>query len=147
MIKFDYLNFYINDYFFLSSYEITVDENFRQQLNKLLVCQFYLTDHSFHIRVQSPISTTCSKYLQESIMAVPTPKSVIKFLLTYTLLKFLLIDWLIGYHLKRGEEGGVCLTLNVQGQGGRRILDVAGQGDGGFLKIEQFSWTTYVYHP
>ena len=80
-------------------------------------------------------------------MAVPTPKSVIKFLLTYTLLKLLLIDWLIGYHLKRGEEGGVCLTLNVQGQGGRRILDVAGQGDGGFLKIEQFSWTTYVYHP
>ena len=44
---------------------------------------------------------------------------------------------------------GFCLKLDVQGQGGGRILDVAGQGgwDGGVLKIGQFSWTSYVYRP
>ena len=37
--------------------------------------------------------------------------------------------------------------LEVQGQGGGRILDVYGQGGWGNVKIEQFSWTSYVYHP
>ena len=39
----------------------------------------------------------------------------------------------------------VRLKLNVQDQGGGRILDVPGQG--GVLKIGQFSWTSYVYCP
>ena len=30
-----------------------------------------------------------------------------------------------------GGGGVVCLKLDVQGQGGRRILDVDGQGGGG----------------
>ena len=33
------------------------------------------------------------------------------------------------------------------GQGGGRILDVAGQGGRGVLKIGQFSWMSYGYHP
>ena len=44
-------------------------------LNKLVVCKFYHTVHRFHARVQSPTWTTYGKYLQESIMAVLTPKS------------------------------------------------------------------------
>ena len=39
------------------------------------------------------------------------------------------------------------MKLDVQGQGGGRILDVDGQGGWGVLKIGQFSWTSYVYHP
>ena len=46
---------------------------------------------------------------------------------------------------EEGEEDR--LKLNVQGQGGGRILDVDGQGGGRFLKIRQFPWTSYVYHP
>ena len=42
---------------------------------------------------------------------------------------------------------GVRLKLDVQGQGGRKISDIDGQGDKGVLKIRQFSWTSYVYHP
>ena len=41
---------------------------------------------------------------------------------------------MIGYHL---EREGVRLKLDVQGQGGGRILDVAGQVGWGVLKIEQ----------
>ena len=41
--------------------------------------------------------------------------------------------------------GGVRLKLDVQGQGGERILDVDRRG--GVLKIGQFSWISYVYHP
>ena len=33
------------------------------------------------------------------------------------------------------------------GQGGGRILDVDGQGGRGVLKIGQFSWMSYGYHP
>ena len=40
-----------------------------------------------------------------------------------------------------------CLKLDVQGQGGGRILDVDRQGMCGVLKIGQFSWMSYVYHP
>ena len=45
-----------------------------------------------------------------------------------------------------GGGGGVRLKLDVQGQGGERILDVDRRG-GGVLKIGQFSWISYVYHP
>ena len=41
-------------------------------------------------------------------------------------------------------RGGVCLQLGAHGQGGGRILDVDGQGDGG-LENWTFSWTSYVY--
>ena len=40
--------------------------------------------------------------------------------------------------------GGCYLKLDVQGQRGGKMLDVDGQG--GVLKIGQFSWTSYVYH-
>ena len=49
----------------------------------------------------------------------------------------------MGYHL----ESGVRLKLDIQSQGSGRILDVDGQGGLGVLKIEQFSWTSYEYHP
>ena len=39
------------------------------------------------------------------------------------------------------------MKLNVQAQGDERILDVDGQMVWGVLKIRQFSWTSYVYHP
>ena len=42
---------------------------------------------------------------------------------------------MIGYHLERG----VRLKLDVQDQGGGRILDVDGQGGWGVLKSGQFS--------
>ena len=45
------------------------------------------------------------------------------------------------------RERGVRLKLDVQSQVGERILDVDGQGGYGVLKIGQFSWTSYVYHP
>ena len=45
------------------------------------------------------------------------------------------------------EGGGARLKLNVQGQGGGRILDADGQVGWGVLKIEQLSWTSYMYHP
>ena len=35
----------------------------------------------------------------------------------------------------------------VQGQGGGRTLDLDGQGGWKVLKIGQFLWTSYVYHP
>ena len=38
------------------------------------------------------------------------------------------------------------LSFDVQGLGGGRISDVDGQGVG-VLKIGQFSWTSYKYHP
>ena len=41
----------------------------------------------------------------------------------------------------------VRLELEVQGQGDGRILDLDGQGGWVVLKIEQFSWTSYVYYP
>ena len=50
------------------------------------------------------------------------------------------IDWL-------SFGGGVHMKLDFQGQGGGRILDVDGQGGWVVLKIGQFSWTSYVYHP
>ena len=37
--------------------------------------------------------------------------------------------------------------LDVQGRGSGRSLDVDGQGGWEVLKIGQFSWTPYVYHP
>ena len=40
-----------------------------------------------------------------------------------------------------------CVKLDVQVQGGGRILDINGQGGLGVLKTGQFSWTPYVYHP
>ena len=43
--------------------------------------------------------------------------------------------------------GVVYLKLDVQGQGGRRILDLDGRGEWGVLKIGKFSWTLYVYYP
>ena len=45
------------------------------------------------------------------------------------------------------RERGVRLKLDVQSQGGERILDVDEQGGYGVLKIGQFSWTSNVYHP
>ena len=39
------------------------------------------------------------------------------------------------------------LELDVQGQGGGRKLAVNGQGGWEVLKIGQFSWASYVYHP
>ena len=45
-----------------------------------------------------------------------------------------------------GGAGGVSLELDVQGQGGGRILDVDGQGRLGVLKTGQISWTSYAYH-
>ena len=43
--------------------------------------------------------------------------------------------------------GGVRLKLDVQGQGGGRILDVDRQGGVGGLENGQFSWISYVYYP
>ena len=40
--------------------------------------------------------------------------------------------------------GGIRLKLDVQGEGGGRILNVAGKGGLGVLKIGEFSWTSYV---
>ena len=45
---------------------------------------------------------------------------------------FLLIDWLSFGEEGGGGAGGFSLELDVQGQGGGRILDVDGQGDGFF---------------
>ena len=39
------------------------------------------------------------------------------------------------------------MKVDAQGQGGGRILDVAGQVGWGILKIEQFSETSNVYVP
>ena len=71
----EYSNFDNDNYSFFSSCEIVVGKNVREQLNKLVVCKFYLTVHRFHVSVQSPTCTTYGKYLQESITAVLTPKS------------------------------------------------------------------------
>ena len=46
-----------------------------------------------------------------------------------------------------GEARETRLKSDDQGQGGGRILDAAGQEEWGFLKIGQFSWTSYVCHP
>ena len=54
---------------------------------------------------------------------------------------------MIGYPRIMLREGGVRLKLDDQVQGGGRILDVAGQVGWGVLKIEQFSWASYVYRP
>ena len=40
---------------------------------------------------------------------------------------------------------GSRLKLDVQRQGDGRILDV--DEEGGFSKIGQFSWASYVYYP
>ena len=50
---------------------------------------------------------------------------------------WLVIIWRVVFHLK----------LDVQGQRGKKNLDVDGQGGWGVLKIGQFWWTSYVYHP
>ena len=43
--------------------------------------------------------------------------------------------------LERGKEGeGVRLKLNVQGQGGGKILDIEKTVGWGVLKIRKFSW-------
>ena len=54
------------------------------------------------------------------------------------------VNWLVIIWSGGGE---VCLKLDVQGQEGGRILDVDGQGGWSVLKIVQFWWTLYVYHP
>ena len=41
----------------------------------------------------------------------------------------------------------IYIRLDVQGQGGGKILDVDGQGEWEALKIRQFSRTSYVYRP
>ena len=45
---------------------------------------------------------------------------------------------------KDGGDWAICLKLDVQGQEGGQILDVAGWG---VWKIIQFSWTSYVCRP
>ena len=50
--------------------------------NKLAVCKFYLTVDRFFARVQIPTLTTYEKCLRESIMAVLTPKSGMKTILS-----------------------------------------------------------------
>ena len=54
---------------------------------------------------------------------------------------FLLIDSL-SFRKGRGFK-----EEDVQGQVSERILDVDGQGHGRVFKIEQLSWTSYMYHP
>ena len=58
-------------------------------------------------------------------------------------------DWLsFGRVVGEGGGGGgwwFRLKLDVQGQGGGRILDVDGQGVQGVLKIAQFSWKSYLH--
>ena len=45
-------------------------------------------------------------------------------------------DWL---SFEEGERmGGIGLKLDVQAQGGGRILNVDGQGSGGSLKLDNF---------
>ena len=41
-----------------------------------------------------------------------------------------------------GSERGVRLKLDVQGQGGRKILEVVVQWGWDVSKIRQFSWTS-----
>ena len=53
---------------FFSSYEIVIGKNVREELDKFVVCKFYLIAHCFHARVQSPTCTTYGKYLLENIM-------------------------------------------------------------------------------
>ena len=56
---------------------------------------------------------------------------------------FSLTDW-----LSFGEgAGGIRLKLDVKVQEGGRILEVAGRGGWGVMKIGRFSWTSYVYSP
>ena len=45
------------------------------------------------------------------------------------------------------EEGRARLKLDVQGQGGGRILDLAWTVGVGLLKIGQFTWASYAYRP
>ena len=45
----------------------------------------------------------------------------------------------------RGRGLGVRLKLDVQGQGGGKVLDVDGQRGWEVLKIRQFLWTSYMY--
>ena len=52
----------------------------------------------------------------------------------------ILTDWL-------SFEEGFRLKLDLQSLGGGRILDVDGQGEWGVMKLGQFSWMPYVYHP
>ena len=52
-------------------------------------------------------------------------------------------NWLVIIWRGRGKGGGGAFV----GQGDGRILDVAGQGGWGVLKIDQFWWTSYVYCP
>ena len=49
------------------------------------------------------------------------------------------------FHSLLENVGGLCLKLNVQGQGEKKLCDVDRQGGGERLKIRQFSWTSYVY--
>ena len=60
---------------FFSSYEIVIGKNVREELDKFVVCKFYLIVHCFHARVQSPTCTTYGKYLLENVMAVQILKS------------------------------------------------------------------------
>ena len=46
-------------------------------------------------------------------------------------------NWLV-IIWRRGEGVGIRLRLDVQGQGGGRILDVDGQGGGGSWKLDNF---------
>ena len=58
---------------------------------------------------------------------------------------FFLIDWL-SFSYSETERERVRFKLNVEGQGGERILDVDGQGGWEVLKIGQILWTSYVYY-
>ena len=57
-----------------------------------------------------------------------------KDLITYSSYPWIMFFWMIGYYLERG----VRLKLNVQGQGGERILDIDGQGS--------WSWKLGNFH-
>ena len=52
----------------------------------------------------------------------------------------ILIDW-----LSFPEEG--LFEIGRSRPGGGKILDVDGEGGLRVLKIGQFSWTLYMYHP
>ena len=57
-----------------------------------------------------------------------------KDLITYSSYPWIMFFLMIGYYLERG----VRLKLDVQGQGGERVLDIDGQGGWGSWKLDNF---------
>ena len=84
-------------------------------------------------------------FKEVSVVITENDNSVVTLLITYNSHPWIMfsLNWLVIILREVGWE--VLLKLDVQGQGGRKISDVGGQGVGVF-EIGQFSSTSYVYH-